>query len=502
MTGELLTVAEMYRADALAAASGVPGLDLMEAAGAAVAKEVRRRWRPRPVAVLCGPGNNGGDGFVVARLLAGAGWPVQVGLLGRRESLKGDAAVNAGRWSGPVSSLGDDLLAGAPLVIDALFGAGLARPLEGIARSLVQRIDAGNFDCLAVDVPSGVAGDSGAVLGTAPKCRATVTFFRAKPGHWLLPGRDLCGDLVVADIGIPDAVLDDIRPRTFVNGPDLWGAAFPWPAPGSHKYARGHAVVLGGAAMTGAARLAASGARRAGAGLLTLAAPPEAAGVYRAGEPGVIVAEVGDDGAFAALLGDPRKNAVLLGPGAGIGEVTRRRVLAALGVGKACVLDADALTCFRDDPQTLFRAVAGPCVLTPHEAEFARLFSLAGDRLARARAAAAASGCVVLLKGSDTVIAAPDGRAAINGNAPPDLASGGTGDVLAGLVLGLLAQGMEAFAAAAAAAWLHGAAAAEFGPGLIAEDLPAVLPRVLRRLRAGRPGSNRKVAGERRAGSD
>jgi NAD(P)H-hydrate epimerase len=488
MTGELLTVAETYRADALAAASGVPGLDLMEAAGEAVAREIRRRWRPRPVVVLCGPGNNGGDGFVVARRLADAGWPVRVGLLGGRESPKGDAAVNAARWAGPVEPLADDLLDGAPLVVDALFGAGLARPLDGIARSLVERINREDLDCLAVDVPSGVSGDTGQVMGAAPRCRATVTFLRAKPGHWLFPGRDLRGDLVVADIGIPEAVLAEIRPTAFVNGPGLWGREIPWPTAGSHKYSRGHAVVLGGAAMTGAARLAASGARRAGAGLLTLAAPPEAAAVYRAGEPGVIVTEVGDDGAFAVLLADRRRNAVLLGPGAGVGETTRRRVLAALTAGKACVLDADALTSFKEDPATLFAAVAGPCVLTPHEAEFARLFARDGCRLARARAAAAESGCVVLLKGADTVIAAPDGRAAINGNAPPVLATGGSGDVLAGMVLGLLAQGMEAFAAAAAAAWLHGEAAAEVGPGLIAEDLPAVLPRVLRRLGEARHG--------------
>lgn len=478
MTGsELLTVDEMYRADAAAAASGVPSLDLMEAAGTAVFREIRRRWAPRPVVVLCGPGNNGGDGFVVARRLAGAGWPARVGLLGKRESLKGDAAVNAGRWDGPLEALSPEILDGGPLVVDALFGAGLGRPLEGVARALVERVAAEDLDCVGIDVPSGVHGDSGDILGAAPPCRLTVTFFRAKPGHFLRPGRDLRGDLVVADIGIPEAVLDPIAPKTFANGPALWAADFPWPTAASHKYGRGHAVVLGGGRMTGAARLAAAGARRAGAGLLTIVAPPKAVPVYQAGEPGVIVQPLK---AMPSLLADPRKNAYLLGPGAGVSDRTRRLVLGVLRAGRACVLDADALTAFQG---RAFPPVAGPCVLTPHAGEFARLFSMEGGRLAAARRAAAGSGAVVLLKGADTVIAAPDGRAAINFNAPPDLATGGSGDVLAGLVLGLLAQGMAPFGAASAAAWLHGEAANETGPGLIAEDLPGAVPKVLKRLR-------------------
>ncbi|MEO5337595.1 MAG: NAD(P)H-hydrate epimerase, partial [Magnetospirillum sp. WYHS-4] len=258
---ELLSVAEMYKADAAAAAGGVSSLDLMEAAGMAVFREIRRRWSPRAVAVLCGPGNNGGDGFVVARLLEAAGWPVRLALLGGRERLKGDAAVNAGRWRGPVESLGPEILADRPLVVDALFGAGLARPLGGAARLAVERIDAESLDCVAIDIPSGVEGDGGAVLGAAPPCRLTVTFFRAKPGHFLLPGRDLCGELVVADIGIPEAVLEGIGAGTFLNEPVLWRKVYLWPDSGSHKYRRGHAVVLGGAQMTGAARLAAAGAR-------------------------------------------------------------------------------------------------------------------------------------------------------------------------------------------------------------------------------------------------
>lgn len=479
----LLSVEEMYRADSLAIRGGVPGLTLMEAAGTAIARAIRRRFRPRPVAVLCGPGNNGGDGFVVARLLAMEGWPVRLGLLGAPDTLKGDAAANAARWRGPIQPLHPDLLAGDPLVVDALFGAGLARPLDGIARTLIEAINARDLDCIGVDVPSGVHGDRGEVLGVAPRCRLTVTFFRAKPGHLLLPGRDLSGELIVADIGIPAATLGEIRLATFANAPALWQQHLPRIALAGNKYHRGHAVVVGGDEMTGASRLAAESARRMGAGLVTIAAAPSVHAIYAAGRPGTIVARIGDDTALQALCSDPRRNALLIGPGAGVSAQTRQRVLMLLGLAKPCVLDADALTVFRDDPGGLFAAIKAPCVLTPHEGEFVRLFPDPGDKLSRARAAAARSGAVIVLKGADTVIAAPDGQAAINGNAPAELATAGSGDVLAGMVLGLLAQGMPPFAAAAAAVWLHGEAARLIGPGLIAEDLIDALPQTLAGLR-------------------
>ncbi|WP_209874499.1 NAD(P)H-hydrate dehydratase [Azospirillum soli] len=480
---ELLSVAEMYRADALAMAGGVPGPVLMEAAGAAVVRAVRERWSPHPTAVLCGPGNNGGDGFVIARLLLEAGWPVRLALLGTRSALRGDAAVAAEHWGGPVEAADPAILDGNPLVIDALFGAGLARPLDGIAKAIVEAM--AGLTVVAVDVPSGVHGDSGRVMGVAPQAALTVTFFRRKPGHLLLPGRALCGEVIVADIGIPDTVLDAIDPKTLENGPGLWRRRYPWPRLDAHKYARGHAVVLGGGRMTGAARLAARAALRAGAGLVTVACPPEPFPIYAAGSPSVIVHPVEDDAAFEALLGDARKNAVLLGPGAGMGDFTRARVLVALEAGKACVLDADALTSFAGRPADLIGRLNGRCLLTPHEGEFARVFPGEGDKLSRARAAAARCGAVVLLKGADTVVAAPDGRVVINTNAPPDLATAGSGDVLAGLALGLVAQGMDVFDAACAAAWLHGEAANAVGPGLIAEDLPDALPGVLKRLKAG-----------------
>ncbi len=480
----LLSVDEMYRADAAAAASGVPSLSLMEAAGRSVAAAIRRRWRPRPVAVLCGPGNNGGDGFVVARLLQADGWPVRLGLLGDAGKLRGDAAVNAGRWRGPVRPLDDALLlAREPLIVDALFGAGLARPLDGRVAELLDEIGRRGLDVVAIDVPSGVHGDTGQVLGTAPYCRLTVTFFRGKPGHLLLPGRELCGELVIADIGIPEMVLGPIAPRTFANGPDLWSAAFPRLQAGGNKYGRGHALLLAGG-MTGASRLAADAARRIGAGLVTVAASAAVRPLVAGGSPGTITAGCDDGDDWSRLLADERKNALLLGPGAGVNAQTRAKVLAALATRRPCVLDADALTVFRDDPAALFAAIDGPCVLTPHEGEFGRLFSEDGDKLSRTRAAARRSGAVVLLKGADTVIAASDGRAAINADAPPDLATAGSGDVLAGMICGLLAQGMPPFEAAAAAAWLHGRCAAAHGAGLIAEDLAPELPALLQRLRA------------------
>lgn len=483
----LLTCAEMAHADRAAVAAGVASLALMEKAGAAVAREIVRRYPPGPTVVLCGPGNNGGDGFVVARLLAENGWPVRAALLGNRDAFKGDAATNAGRWTGALERLAPASLDGADIVVDALFGAGLSRPLEGAARDTVREIVRRRLTCVAVDVPSGVSGDSGEVLGgadgAAPLCAITVTFFRRKPGHLLLPGRAIAGEIVVADIGIPASTLDAIAPKTHANEPPLWAATYPWPRLDGHKYLRGHAVIVGGARLTGAARLAARGAMRVGAGLVTIAADPAVIAIYAGDNASVLTAPMPDLPAFRELIADERRNAVLLGPGNGVDMATRMRVKAALAAGKACVLDADALSVFADDPAELFGVIRAPCVLTPHEGEFRRLFDVAGGKLDRARRAARLSGAVVLLKGADTVIAAPDGRAAINANAPPDLATAGAGDVLAGLVLGLIAQGMPAFEATSAAAWLHGEAARAVGPGLIADDLPDHLPTVLRRLK-------------------
>jgi ADP-dependent NAD(P)H-hydrate dehydratase / NAD(P)H-hydrate epimerase len=380
-------------------------------------------------------------------------------------------------------------------VVDALFGAGLTRPLEGRAAELARLCAAAGAAVIAVDVPSGVPGDGAAPLGElAFRAARTVTFFRKKPAHLLYPAREFCGEVVLAQIGIPAAVLAEIAPRTFENGPALWLAGYPWRAPGGHKYRAGQLLVAGGATMTGAAQLACRAGLRIGAGLVAVACDAASLPVYALANPSVITLVLPEPADFAATLEDPRRNAVLVGPGNGVTAATRARAEAAIRAGRRVVLDADALTVFQDAPEALWELVAAApgaeVVLTPHDGEFARLFAdIAGDRLARARAAARRSGCTIVFKGPDSVVAAPDGRAAVNANAPPWLATGGTGDVLAGMIGGLLAQGMAPFEAAAAAVWLHGRAASGLGPGLIAEDLPEALPQVLRSLHAFTQGS-------------
>jgi len=477
----LLTVRQMREADGLAVGPGRAATELMENAGTAVAREIQRRWSARPVTVLCGPGNNGGDGFVAARHLSDAGWVVRIGLLGSRDRLAGAARHHAERWQGAIEPLMPAALDGAELVVDAIFGAGLSRALDGAARDTLAAATRNGPPVVAVDVPSGLMGDTGDALG-AVAAVLTITFFRKKPGHVLLPGRLLCGEVVVADIGIPPSVLEVIVPDTFENDPALWLSDLPRPHDGGNKYTRGHALISGGYPMTGAARMAARAAARAGAGLTTIAVPAIALPIYAAALTSIMVAPLAAPEDFDRLLGDPRLSAFLIGPGAGTGEETRARVLSMLATGRPTLIDADAITAFQGDPLSLDRAIVGPCVLTPHDGEFRRLFDPSGDKLTRARAAARRSGAVIVLKGSDTVIAAPDGRAIVNANAPATLATAGSGDVLGGIALGLLAQGMAPFLAAAAAVWLHGAAATAFGPGLLAEDLPDLLPGVFRRL--------------------
>jgi hydroxyethylthiazole kinase-like uncharacterized protein yjeF len=496
---ELLSNAEMSLADRLAIAGGVASIELMNKAGEAVADQLLTHYpHASRVAVVAGAGNNGGDGFVAARVLAAAGREVCVLFVGEPAKAKGDAAEAAKRWNGPTQAASPDALRGAEVLVDALFGAGLDRPIAGLARAMIEAMNASGVPIVAVDLPSGINGTSGEVMGVVVNAARTVTFFRRKPGHVLLPGRLRCGPVYVADIGIPPSVLDQVRPQTFLNGPDLWRSVFPVPKVDGHKYGRGHVVVVSGnASHTGAARLAARGALRAGGGLVTLASPTDALTINATASLAVMVREVNGDGELALLLGDKRLNAVVLGPGRGVGAPTRALALAALAGERSVVLDADALTSFADQPAELFAGIKErqrPVVLTPHEGEFARLFKSSPEVLAggskcdRARRAAARSGAVVLLKGADTVVAAPDGRTAVADNAPPWLATAGTGDVLAGFVAGLLAQGMPVFEAAAAAVWLHGESGNEAGPGLISEDLPEALPKVYRQLVVGSAG--------------
>jgi ADP-dependent NAD(P)H-hydrate dehydratase / NAD(P)H-hydrate epimerase len=491
---EILNTTEMAEADRLSIAGGVPGIELMDNAGRAVAELAARIKTPGSrVAVVTGPGNNGGDGFVAARCLAERGYHVRVLLVGGAARLKGDAALAAKRWTGPVMSAQPEEIDDSDLIIDALFGAGLDRPVEGLARAMIEAMNKCAAPIVAVDLPSGINGTSGAVMGAAAKAMATVTFFRKKPAHLLLPGRLHCGEISVADIGIPSSVLTGIAPRTFENVPELWRKDFPAPRHDGHKYDRGHAVVVSGPSWsTGAARLAARGALRAGAGLVTIASPREALAVNAAANLAIMVRPVDGATELTAFLTDRRFNALAIGPGVGVNEATCELVLVALDGERAVVLDADAITSFAEAPQRLAQALKKRAqratVLTPHEGEFSRFFGAldaqtkAGSKLERARLAASLTGAIVLIKGADTVVAAPDGCASIAANAPAYLATAGAGDVLTGIIAGLLAQGMPAFEAASAAVWLHGEAAATFGPGLIAEDLPETLPRVYRAL--------------------
>lgn len=496
MTLELLTTAQTREADARTMQAGTPGYTLMQRAGAACADAAERLLAGRTrVLVIAGPGNNGGDGFVAARLLAARGRSVTVALLGDRAALRGDAAQAAADWSGLVHALGDADPGSAEVILDALFGAGLARDLDGEARQAVERVNAAGRPVLAIDVPSGIDGDTGQVRGAAVRATATVTFVRRKPGHLLFPGRAHCGPVEVADIRIPDATIAAIAPRIFANAPGLWSDLFPRPSIDGHKYGRGHALVLSGdATHTGAARLAATAALRTGAGLVTLASPSDALAANAAHLTAVMLRRCDGAADLSAILADARFNALALGPALGAGEGAREMVLAACAAGRSLVLDADALTSFPGAAATLAAVLAAhgsQAVLTPHDGEFARLFMGEAEvlelssKLERARRAAARVGAVMVLKGPDTVVAAPDGRAAINENGSPYLATAGSGDVLTGVVAGLLAQGMPPFEASCAAVWLHAEAGARFGPGLVATDLPDLLPGVLREVLAG-----------------
>lgn len=491
---ELLTPDEMGQADQLAIAAGpLDGPQLMRNAGRAVAAEVLARYGDATRAdILCGPGNNGGDGYVVACELRRTGMAVSLHALAAPKPGT-DAADAAQRWDGPTLDM--DAFDPAPggLVVDALFGAGLERPLAGKALAAVERAKKAGCRVVAVDLPSGLSGASGAVLGDACPADLTVTFFRKKPGHLLYPGRDLCGEVVLADIGIRAEVLDQVKPDCFENLPALWRGHLPATERDAHKYSRGAvAVFSGGPSSTGAARLAAMAAQRAGAGAVTVLSPPSAMLVNACHLTSIMLRAIDNASEAEAFLAEGKTAAVAIGPGFGVGERLRRMIATVLaGRLRTVVLDADALTVYADAPQNLFDMIAaapkGSVVLTPHEGEFARLFAdLAADntlsRLDRARLAAERSGAVVVLKGPDTVIAAPDGMAAINANGGPVLATAGSGDVLAGIVTGLAAQGMAGFHAACAAVWLHAEAGNMAARGAIAEDFIHLLPAVFTEL--------------------
>jgi len=482
---EILTVAEMTSADRAAVAAGTPGIDLMERAGAAVAKALSERFDVQPTVVLAGPGNNGGDGYVVARLLKERGWPVRVEALAPPKTP--DAQAAAALWDGETRPLGERTfpqhVEAGVLVVDALFGAGLDRPLGADLARLARAMERSWRRVVAIDTPSGLGGDTGRPLGDSCfRAALTVTFHRRKPAHVLQPGRDLCGAVIVADIG-----LGSTPARLFENTTELWLTRFPWPGVTAYKHTRGRLIVVSGEAWsTGAARLSARAALRVGAGLVTLLSPPEALMINAAHLEAVMLRPFETELELEAAASDVE--AAVIGPAAGVTEATLSNVLALARTGAALVLDADALSVFRDEPEELFSVLDRDDVLTPHVGEFERLFpgvlKAAPERIIATRTAARRAQAVVLLKGPDTVIAAPDGRAAVNLNGSPWLATAGSGDVLSGLIGGLIAQGMESFEAACAGAWIHAACAEGFGPGLISEDLPGLVPAILKDLRA------------------
>ncbi len=480
---EIVSVAQLTAADKAAVEAGLSIFQLMTRAGAAVADAIMARWSPRPTVVLCGPGNNGGDGFVVAQSLAKAGWPVRVASLGDPERLKAAAAEAALAWAGETVRLSESSAKGAELIIDALFGAGLTRPVPALVKTVFASCERAQTPIVAVDLPSGLDGDTGRPLGYAPGCVLTVSFHRKKPAHVLEPGRSLCGEIVIADIGLPDSTL--ARVRLWENLPDLWLDRYPWPSTDTHKTERGRLVVVSGHAWnTGAARLAARAGLRIGAGLVTILSPIDALASNAAHLEAVMLAPFDSDAELAQAA--DKADVAVIGPAAGVSAQTRANLKALARTGAALVVDADALTSFRDTPGDLFSVLDRDDVLTPHPGEFERVFpgllKSSSDRIAAARQAADRAGAVVLLKGSDTVVAAPDGRAVVNTNAAPWLATAGSGDALAGLVAGLIAQGMNSFDAACAGVWIHAEAGANFGPGLISEDIPGSVPGLLARL--------------------
>ena len=447
----------MYAADKETIAKIMPENDLVENAGFAAACQIAKKYGKQPVLVACGAGNNGADGFVAARVLSNRGYSVKVAFAGQKDKMSSACRFAAERFDGIVTPLSADCLRGFKgVVVDALFGIGLSRPIEGEPAAFIAALNASSLPVVSLDIPSGVFADTGAVSSAAVKADLTVTFCRPKPAHFLYPAKEYVGDLTVCPIGITDEIIANQHPRFIVNPP----FELPAPTPYDHKYSRGAVLVVGGQ-MTGAARLAAQAARRFGAGLVKVVCAPENALPYTLGDAGLVVSTE----PLETAVKDKKMSAIAFGMGFGLTEQTKAALEAVAKSGKPFVADADALAYVKDIPLS-------NAVITPHEGEFARLFpDLKGDKLSRALTAAETLGCAVVLKGADTVIAAPDGRAAIDANTSFYLATAGSGDVLSGIIAALLAKRLPPFEAACAGVFLHSAAGINTGKNLIAEDL-------------------------------
>lgn len=481
---EVLSTEQIKKADQMAIEDGIAGITLMENAGRAAFEIINERFEPCPVVVLCGPGNNGGDGLVIASLLKQNGWDVLVALSCNSSELKGDAKTVFERYDGDVVAFSKNILDGRFLVIDAIFGVGLSRSVQAEILEMIEAVNNSRLDVVSIDIPSGINSDTGKPMDVAVNAVLTITFVRKKLGHMLMPGLESCGEtVVVEDIGIDKEIIESLDAKVWENRPDLWLRHFPMPGMGSHKYDRGHVIVNGGdIGSTGAAKLAAMAALRAGAGLVTVTCPETALAVYGTSFMSVMTKKVVDVEDLSEFLDDKHKKAVVIGPGNGVTDRTRRFVFEALNQKKSCVLDADAMTVFQDSPHELFAAIRSPVVMTPHEGEFQRMFGFDGSKIQRASKAARIVNAVILLKGADTVIAAPDGRVVISSNAPAWLATAGSGDVLSGIIAGLMSNNMDAFTAACAGVYLHSEAAWLADIGMISEDLLQCVPQVLQNI--------------------
>lgn len=464
---ELLTTEEIKKAERAAISEGLTESILMEKAGKAVVDVILREFSPGSILVFCGSGKNGGDGKVVARLLTEKGWPVEiVSLIDLPSSEKIANAITQ-----------------ADIIIDALLGTGVSRNLEGDILKIVKLINASSKPVVAIDLPTGIETDSGGCWGEAIQATHTVTFCRAKPGHFLLPGRLCTGKLFVKNIGIVDALIPE--PTHYLNSPALWKEYLKEPQPYDHKYTRGACLIAGSGAMPGALKLAALAARRVGAGLVRLTCKNEEYPILASEVLGDIIAPLSSAEEFLTYIRNPHHKALLWGTGAFPKESTKEQANLLLSTQKPCVLDGGALSSFEGKTLELTSHLHENVILTPHEGEFLRLFphlAFLQNKAEKAQKAAAEAGAVIVLKGYDTIIAAPNGKVIINANAPATLATAGTGDILAGLMVGLLAQGLPPFQAAAAAVWIHGEAASRKGLGLIAEDLLDEIPPVLQLL--------------------
>ncbi len=476
---ELLTPAQMNKADQLTILGGIAGIELMEAAGNSLCDILLGEFPDaRKILIVCGNGNNGGDGLIAARVLADSGLEVDLFFAGNKDRIQGDAAIARNKLGSNVTIVDDPHQLQYDVIVDALFGAGLDRNIEGELAGLIREVNESNTPVLSVDLPSGIDGATGQILGTAIRADATVTFFRRKPGHFLYPGRDHCGQVFLTQIGIRPAVLEQIGIATKLNTPQLWQLKFPTPEPDGHKHNRGHTLVVSGEiSMCGAARLVAGSALRTGSGLVTIAGSADVLQASAASVTSVMLREAAKCDELLEILQDKRINCVAMGPGMQPDLATCTKVLAILSTHLHTVLDAGALSAFEGRQEELFAAINATqksIVLTPHEGEFCRLFTneIANQsKISRAQSAARLSGATVVLKGPDTVVASPDGNTCVANNAPPWLATAGSGDVLTGIITGLLAQGMPPFEAAAAAVWIHGDGATRLGAPMISSDL-------------------------------